>query len=135
MLVKIDLGEGLSYMLLEKVQNLVYSDPNTFARVRSTKETLDAYMDCLFGVPLENPNPIKDGTEIWRSYDSAVWQCVPENTPCEKHKRVWIGRTYANEKFSVKRLSFVSDETHYEVATECPVYICDDNGKTIERIK
>ena len=46
-----------------------------------------------------------------------------------------IGKRYDDEKFCYKKVCFKHKGVHHMMMTEYPVYVCTDQGKTIETIK
>lgn len=53
----------------------------------------------------------------------------------ERRRIFFFGKITGSERFCYKLITFIRDNVEYWLYTENPVYICSDEGKTIETIK
>jgi hypothetical protein len=134
MIIKFDRGDGTFHLFKVINSSVVFTGPNTFLRALSQAETLPEYFDSFIpgnekmkGVHSENEEGVRVPEKNIIFYNTTDFM--------PSHINIFMGKRYLDERFCMRRVSFHTNETEYCIYTEYPVYICDENGKTIEKLK
>jgi len=117
MILKFDRGDGSFHLFQTENDSVVFSDQNTVYRSLGESETLDEYFDSF--------KPCNLGAvQFYKTTESA-----------SKFMNVFFGNRHKDERFCMKRISFIGSDTEYCIYTEFPVFVCTNDGKTVEKIK
>jgi hypothetical protein len=107
-----------SFRLFDNVKNIGYTAENTYLPACTEKETILQYFDSMAESTVRRVKTFIDSP----------------NSPSD-FIRVYMGERRANEQFNIKNVYFTQNDIGYCVYTEYPVYVCNDDGKTIDTIK
>lgn len=147
MIVKARTARG-SFVMYDDVQGIEFTEPNKFyARPpeyccpdsdtdsgKSGRRNLEEFIENL----VANYEPISNDhrDEIKKKSHTISIDLTDDGilTHCGR-KIIFIGSVGNVEQFCFKLTTFMRKQKEYWIFSEYPVYICDDNGKTIEVVK
>ncbi len=158
MIIKATTGGG-TVRLFDNVTRLVYSDKNNFS-VCPSLSAANAKEGYIYDYAMGAFGRSSEKVEEYDMSEETAKHVYPLNGDEDKPRRIdrplrnyeseteifiefeddgdfflFIGKTYEDERFCFKKMSFYQNGVKYHIITENPVYVCNDTGKTIEVIK
>ena len=104
---------------------------HSFHNINDYVQSGDVYAKCLQKETLEeyfSKYNVPNGNNGRIDHYSAKADEFPSSS-----KEIFFGERCEDEKYCMKRVAFISNDTHYCVFTQYPVYACNEDGKTVDK--